>query len=351
MPCVRVGIVSKQALVGVSSNPGLLFVILNYLFQYRNWQPECIEINPDNNHTVPSFYDKKTQVLAHSTQFSLFDPNFDVHNWLKKCTSNLSGKSISFMSVHFGMNRFGDYRLWTFLPIQPSEKQILMAADRLKLISDHFGCHVGVENLALALSTEDVFRQIDSLEKLIKYSDCRILLDLHNLFCQSQNYSIDFDELVSRYPLEKVLEIHMSGGSDFRTTASHQEFRRDTHDGPLPHELIDVYKKNSLKLNNLQWIIYEVQPEFRLQSIFTAIKDINQMRTMVEEVPTVEYTSDSIKKLSYAQSLPLDLVELYNLLVKKNSDVVRLQQNYHLDPRAVEVCKILIEKWRRTPAV
>lgn len=311
--------------------------------------PDCIEINPDNNYTVPSFYEKNTQVLAHSTQFSLFDPNFNVNRWLEKCTSNLRGKSISFMSVHFGLNRFGNHRLWTFLPIQPDKKQISMAADRLKQISDYFSCPVGVENLALALSVEDIFCQIDSLEKLIKYSDCYILLDLHNVFCQAQNYSLSFEELVSRYPLDRVLEIHMSGGSDFRTTSSGADFRRDTHDGPLPMDLLSIYKKNAFKLNRLKWIIYELQPEFRLQSLFTAIKDTSQIRKVIQETPISESLLDRRDYLLNDRDIAVNFSELYNLLANKNVDAVKFQESYHLDPRAVEVCSLLIEKWKRSP--
>ncbi len=252
------------------------------------------------------------------------------------------------MSVHFGMNRFGNHRVWTFLPIQPDRKQISMATDRLKHISDYFSCPVGVENLALALSTDDVFRQIDSLEKMIKYSDCYILLDLHNLFCQAQNYSLSFEELVSLYPLDRVLEVHMSGGSDFRATSSGAEFRRDTHDGPLPMDLLSIYKKYAHKFNQLNWIIYEMQPVFRLQSVFTAIKDISRIQKAIQETPMSEFLLNNRDYLIYDRDMAVDFAELYSLLANKNADAVKFQKNYHLDPRAVEVCSLLIEKWKRS---
>jgi len=215
-----------------------------------------VEINPDNQSPHSN---EENEVIAHSTRFSLFDKDFIPHDWLKKSRKNIGSRRVQGLSVHYGINRFENKKLWTFLPIQPNQFQILMAIDRLKFLQDHFGCPVGVENLALAMSKEDVFRQVDSLENIIAKADAFLLLDLHNVFCQSQNFKIDFMTLIQVYSLEKVFEIHVSGGSE--SIYNGEIFRRDTHDGPVPPTINEILPTVVSQTKNLRWIIHESAPE------------------------------------------------------------------------------------------
>lgn len=51
------------------------------------------------------------------------------------------------------------------------------------------------------------------MDKLVMPFCHFIILDLHNLYCQIHNFNIPFEEILTGYPLNKVREIHISGGS------------------------------------------------------------------------------------------------------------------------------------------
>jgi hypothetical protein len=110
---------------------------------------------------------------------------------------------------------------------------VAIGRDRLDRLADAAGAAVGLENLALAMSREDALAQGDLLEALLRPQEGFLVLDLHNLFCQAASFDLDGDVLLARMPLDRVREIHVSGGSWWTGAIDpSRPFRRDTHDGP-----------------------------------------------------------------------------------------------------------------------
>lgn len=263
--------------LGLSAAPGLLYKMLSQTVRFTNKSPDVIEVNPDNS--CAQFAGEK-RVTAHSTRFSLFDAEFDSEGWIKRCQRNLGSLKIETLSVHYGTNSFADKKLWTFLPIDPGAIELSRAIDRLKWIQDKFECAIAIEVLALAMSKRDIFRQIESINKIISQSQTHLLLDLHNLFCQAKNYQIQLADLVQCYPLEKVIEIHVSGGSE--SMHNGRPFRRDTHDGAVPDEVVAILPFVASKCENLRWLILETQPEFKFLRFKYLLNDWDRVRQAVK---------------------------------------------------------------------
>ena len=81
---------------------------------------------------------------------------------------------------------------------------------------------------------------------------------LHNLYCQLQNFNISFDKLIVLYPLNRVREIHISGGSwDDSLIEPTRKVRRDTHDDVVPAEVFDLLKLTIRYCPNLKYVVLE----------------------------------------------------------------------------------------------
>ena len=92
-----------------------------------------------------------------------------------------------------------------------------------------------------------------------------LLLDLHNLYCQTINFDRTLDELLATYPLHRVRELHLSGGS---WSGAAKAIRRDTHDGPVPPELFDWLPRVIARCPNVEAVILE-----RLGGTFSTADD------------------------------------------------------------------------------
>ena len=85
-----------------------------------------------------------------------------------------------------------------------------------------------------------------------------IILDLHNVFCQVKNFDVSFQEILEMYPLDRVREIHISGGSwDTSEIIPSKQIRRDTHDDAVPEEVFDFLKTALTKCINAKYVVME----------------------------------------------------------------------------------------------
>jgi uncharacterized protein (UPF0276 family) len=128
---------------------------------------------------------------------------------------------------------------------------------------------IGLENLAFAFSMRDVEDQGRFLDALLEPVDGFLLLDLHNLYCQVVNFDITFEALLALYPLQRVREVHVSGGSwsepdalaraglSLAGASGSDPIRRDTHDGPLPEALFTWLPTVLDRCPNVEAVILE----------------------------------------------------------------------------------------------
>lgn len=112
----------------------------------------------------------------------------------------------------------------------------------MQRIAEACNCPVGLENLALAYSLDEVKKHGDFLSELISPINGFIILDLHNFYCHLHNFEISWDEFIKLYPLDRVREIHISGGWVPSTIEPNRNIRRDTHDESVPMEVFDLLK-------------------------------------------------------------------------------------------------------------
>ena len=79
---------------------------------------------------------------------------------------------------------------------------------------------------------------------LVVRDGAHLVLDLHNAFTTARNTGVDVDAYVAGMPLERVIELHVSGGaeSDPRWLRSGRVLRLDSHDTPVPDEVAALWK-------------------------------------------------------------------------------------------------------------
>jgi hypothetical protein len=151
-----------------------------------------------------------------------------------------------------------DFHSGAPLNIPYSATTLNIGRDRLKRIYEACRCPVGLENLAFSYSLEEVKRHGEFLNRLMEAVNGFIILDLHNLYCQIHNFSISFEDIIALYPLDKVREIHISGGSwEDSDTDAERKIRRDTHDDAVPEEVFQLLEMTIARCLNLKYVVME----------------------------------------------------------------------------------------------
>ncbi|PWV46518.1 DUF692 family multinuclear iron-containing protein [Chitinophaga sp. S165] len=208
---------------------------------------------------LTAFSDEK-RLIGHGVFFSLFSGKWlpEQENWLKQLEQTAAEFRFDHITEHFGFMTGKDFHHGAPLNIPYTATTLNIGRDRLKRIYNACRVPVGLENLAFSYSLDEVKRHGAFLEQLLEPVNGFIILDLHNLYCQLRNFDIAFDEMIALYPLDRVREIHISGGSwEDSAAAPERSIRRDTHDDAVPSEVFQLLEMTIGKCPQLKYVVME----------------------------------------------------------------------------------------------
>ncbi len=188
-------------------------------------------------------FSKSDALTGHGVNLSPLSARFSERQeeWLYRAQEEFRSRKYVHASEHFGFSEAGPIAHGAPLAVPMNPESLRRGKEMLKRYADATQCPVGLENLAFAFCLDDVKRQGDFIDNLISEVDGFLLLDLHNIYCQVENFGIQELELLNSYPLSKVREIHISGGSWTESVSGKRvAVRRDTHDDDVPQEVFSL---------------------------------------------------------------------------------------------------------------
>jgi len=262
---------------------------------------------------LTAFSDEK-RLIGHGVFFSLFNGKWqpEQEDWLKHLKLTCAQFQFDHITEHFGFMTGKDFHHGAPLTIPYTNTTLAIGRDRLQRIYDACQCPVGLENLAFSYSIDEVKRHGFFLQQLLEPVNGFIILDLHNLYCQINNFDISFDEIIALYPLDRVREIHISGGSwDTSHTAPGRKLRRDTHDDAVPKEVFHLLKKTIEQCPNLKYVVLEqlgngLESDASKKSFY---KDFLAMENIVAKKNASSFLSAVNDFLPLSFSLPGNIIE------------------------------------------
>lgn len=136
------------------------------------------------------------------------------------------------------------------------------AAERVRASLDAMSAivpDVGVENSVFYFHLGNPLDEAAWLARVLREPRRHLLLDLHNVFTTAQNAGFDPRDYLARLPLERVIEVHVSGGahSEPGWLPSQRVLRLDSHDAAVPEEVWKLLEDVLPRLVNLRGITVE----------------------------------------------------------------------------------------------
>jgi uncharacterized protein (UPF0276 family) len=117
----------------------------------------------------------------------------------------------------------------------------------------------GVENTAHYFVLGDPLDEPAFIARCLAEPRTHLLLDLHNVHTMATNLGFEASAYLDRLPLEKVIEIHVSGGSESnpRWLPSGRVLRLDSHDGAVPEPVWRLLDQVRPRCPNLRAVVLE----------------------------------------------------------------------------------------------
>ena len=206
-------------------------------------------------------YSESGDLLGHGVSYSILDASHSSRTpqWLVNLKAEKSRLCYRHVTVHIGFMGAGHFHFSAPLPMPLTKESEAVGRQRLIELAEVVDGSVGLENLAFAFSSRDVADQGQFLDRLLESVDGFLLLDLHNIYCQTCNFGISGDTLLSSYPLSRVRELHVSGGSWSRSDMDDPDrlIRRDTHDDQVPEAVFELLELALESCPKVETVVFE----------------------------------------------------------------------------------------------
>ncbi len=124
------------------------------------------------------------------------------------------------------------------IPLPYTEAVIKHIVDRIQQVQDFLGQQLVIENVSSYLEFESsTMSEWDFINEVVKRSDCKLLLDVNNIYVSAQNHHFDAQDYLLAMPVERVAEIHLAGYEDRGTHLL------DSHSRPVTEPVWALFRK------------------------------------------------------------------------------------------------------------
>jgi len=157
------------------------------------------------------------------------------------------------------------------LPMPPTREAVELVAGRCVELLERYELPFLLENPAHYLpglpADAEIGDECGLMRAILEKSNCYQLLDLHNVYCNAINNRLDGFDLVDRMPLQRVMEIHIAGGS------WQEGFWADAHDSRVPDLVWQMLEYTLGRAPNVRAIVFELLEQHALSLGTEAIEE------------------------------------------------------------------------------
>lgn len=150
-------------------------------------------------------------LVAHGLSLSIGDGEPLNLNLIKSLKNFLNEYKISIYSEHLSFCRDSLGYLYDLLPVPFYEENITYLAQRIQHIQELLGRKIALENISYYHQYQGNIPEIEFINALLKQADCNMLLDINNVYVNSQNHHYDPYTFINSLPAERICYLHIAG--------------------------------------------------------------------------------------------------------------------------------------------
>ncbi len=190
---------------------------------------------------------KQYPLIAHGLSLSIGDCQPLNTKFVRQVGQFLDELNIQVYSEHLSFSRDSQGYLYELLPLPRRAENIGYLADRIKQVQDIIQRPLVMENISYYHNYGDEMPEGDFIAEIAKRSGCELLVDINNLYVNSQNHHFDAAEMLKALPSDAIRYYHIAGHlveSD-RSVAGNTAIESnksllDTHGMEVQQEVIDL---------------------------------------------------------------------------------------------------------------
>jgi len=178
---------------------------------------DFLEVAPENWMGVGGALGRRFRALTerhpfvcHGLSLDLGGPRPLDENFLRQLKSFLDTHNVRMYSEHLSYCG-DDGHLYDLLPIPFQDEAIHYVAQRIRRTQEILERPIAVENVSYYAAPGQELAEAEFVNAVLEEADCRLLLDVNNIYVNSVNHGYDAGEFLAAMPGERIAYIHVAG--------------------------------------------------------------------------------------------------------------------------------------------
>ncbi len=197
---------------------GLRMEFLDELLSRSSQPVNFLEIAPENWIGVGGWRKKKLQaycqqypMTCHGLSLSIGGPNPLDKNYLSALKQFLDQYEITLFSDH--LTYCGDQQglLYDLLPLPFTNEAVAHVVNRVCQVQDILGQQIALENASFYAQLPGEMTEVEFITQVIQQADCKLLLDVNNVYVNAQNHQNDPIHFIEQIPTNRIAYLHIAG--------------------------------------------------------------------------------------------------------------------------------------------
>ncbi len=177
-------------------------------------------------------------IVMHGVSLSIGGTDPLDFEYLRKLQGLAGAVNARWVSDHLCWTGTAGRNTHDLLPLPLNEATLRHTAERVRVVQDFLERPLVVENPSSYVTfRSSTLTEWEFLARLCELADCRLLLDVNNVYVSSVNHDFDPLEYVRSVPHERIVQIHLAGHTACGTHLV------DTHDGPVVDPVWRLYRE------------------------------------------------------------------------------------------------------------
>lgn len=228
----------------------------------------------------PIYYLQKVRenypVVLHGVSLSIGSTDPLDKNYLQKLKKLIDWVEPEWVSDHLCWTGVAGINLHDLMPLPFTEEALNHIVTRVKQVQDYLGRQIALENVSSYVQfIQSEFNEWDFLNKVAELADCKILLDINNIYVNSFNHGFSAETYIQNIHPERVQQFHLAGHTH------RGDVIIDTHDAPIIPAV---------------WELYEM-----------ALKRFGKVATLIERDDNIPPLEELVEELNIARKIAAKL--------------------------------------------
>lgn len=182
-------------------------------------------------------------VVFHSVGMSLASTDPLDFDYLRKMKQLIERFEPEWVSDHLAWTSLDGRHFNELLPPPFTEESLNNIVSRIQRVQDFFGQRILVENASAYLAfRSSTLSETEFIQAVTQGADCDLLLDVNNVYVNSQNFGFDPFAYLEKIPCERVRQMHLAGYTDYGTHLL------DSHSARVSEPVWALYEKAATRI-------------------------------------------------------------------------------------------------------